>query len=371
MHTPAARLIVLAPWAAGATVLALTSATAAAASSSELGQLHHHTKVASTVPANGDVNPYGVAVVRRTIGHLHRGDILVSNFNDKANAQGTGTTIVSISPSGHRTLFAHLPRMLPGRCPGGVGLTTALEVTRSGWVVVGSLPSKNGMSATAKKGCLLVLDSRGRLRETFMGHGIAGPWDMAMTEQRQTVHLFVSNVLNGTVAAHGAVVHHGTVLRIALRLRGARPPRWGGSTVIGSGFAEHTDPAALVVGPTGVSVGAHGNVYVADTAANRIARLPHGTTRKGTAGRGRTVTSNGALNAPLGLVKAPDGHLVSANAGDGDLVETTPAGKQVAVRTVDRSGSPKGAGALFGLAFSSARSLYFVDDATNTLQRLS
>ena len=89
-----------------------------------------------------------------------------------------------------------------------------------------------------------------------------------------------------------------------------------------------------------------------------------------TGGRGSTVTHGGALNSPLGLVTAPNGDLVSANAGDGKLVETTPAGSQVAVRTVDRSGSPKGAGALFGLAFSGPRSLYFVDDATNTLERL-
>ena len=366
-------ILALTPWVAGLTAVALTSAPTAYAGpmrSTALGALHHQTSVASTVPANGDLNPYGVAVVPRTTGRLLRGDILVSNFNDKANAQGTGTTIVSISPRGQRTLFAHLPSTLPGKCPGGVGLTTALAVTRSGWVVVGSLPAADGSSATAKRGCLIVLDRDGHLRETFSGHGIAGPWDMAMTQGRRTVHLFVTNVLNGTVRAQGAVVHRGTVLRIALRLRGTRPPRWTGSTVIGSGFAERTDPAALVVGPTGVAVGAHGNVYVADTVANRIARLPHGTTRMHSAGRGRTLTRLGALKAPLGLALAPHGHLITANADNGNLVETTPAGAQVAVRTVDASGSPKGAGALFGLAFSGPRSLYFVDDATNTLERL-
>jgi hypothetical protein len=34
------------------------------------------TTVASTVPSNGDVNPYGVAVVTRTTGTLTKGDIL-------------------------------------------------------------------------------------------------------------------------------------------------------------------------------------------------------------------------------------------------------------------------------------------------------
>jgi hypothetical protein len=48
------------------------------------------TTIASTVPGNGDVNPYGVAVVSHSQGKLHRGDVLVSNFNNSDNFQGTG-----------------------------------------------------------------------------------------------------------------------------------------------------------------------------------------------------------------------------------------------------------------------------------------
>ena len=62
------------------------------------------------MPANGDVNPYGVAVVPRSTGRLYRGDVLVSNFNDKTNTQGTGTTIVQVSPHGKVSLFAGIKR---------------------------------------------------------------------------------------------------------------------------------------------------------------------------------------------------------------------------------------------------------------------
>lgn len=369
-----ARLAALVPMAMGGAVLAVAPAAPAAVAQSAppsfLGTLHSQTRVASTVPANGDVNPYGVAVVRRSTGRLQRGHVLVSNFNARSNAQGTGTTIVSIGPGGRRTLFAHLPRTLPGRCPGGVGLTTALGVLRSGWVVVGSLPTTDGTAATAKAGCLIVLDSRGRVRETLSGKGINGPWDMTVASGRRQVRLFVSNVLNGTVAGHGAVVHRGTVVRITLRLRGTRPPQRVASTVVGSGFAERTDPDALVVGPTGLALGGNGALYVADTASNRLARIPNASTRTTSAGRGMTVRTGGALMAPLGLALAPNGNLVSANAGNGNLVETTPHGRQVSVRTVDRSGSPRGAGALFGLAVPGPHALLFVDDASNTLQRL-
>jgi hypothetical protein len=75
-------------------------ATAANASDTFIGPLNHTKVIASTVPANGDVNPYGVAVVPHSTGRLYRGDVLVSNFNNKANVQGTGTTIVQVSPHG-------------------------------------------------------------------------------------------------------------------------------------------------------------------------------------------------------------------------------------------------------------------------------
>ena len=236
-----------------------TSAPGAAPTSAPptfLGPLHTITRVASTVPGNGDLNPYGVAVVPRTLGRLHRGDVLVSNFNDRTNAQGTGTSVVAVSPTGRRALFARVdPHSLPGSCVGGVGLTTALGVTASGWVVVGSLPSRDGTAATARAGCRLVLDDRGRVRETLSGHGINGPWDMTLAEHRDRVDLFVSNVLNGTVRASGKVVHRGTVLRITLGLRGDLPPERLSTTTVGSGFAERSDPEALVVGPTGVGLG--------------------------------------------------------------------------------------------------------------------
>ena len=108
-------------------------------------------------------------------------------------------------------------RQAPARaCPGGIGLTTALSILHGGWVVVGSLPTTNGMAATAKAGCLLVLDRWGHVRETLSGYGINGPWDMTAISNHHFAQLFVTNVLNGTVAANGKVVNKGTVLRLTL-----------------------------------------------------------------------------------------------------------------------------------------------------------
>ncbi|MFF9645894.1 NHL repeat-containing protein [Kitasatospora aureofaciens] len=358
-----------------ATVTLLFGATAsggAVARPPFLGPLHTVTQIASTVPGNGDLNPYGTFTIRHSEGRLHRGDVLVSNFNNNQNQQGTGTTLVQVSPDGTTSLFAQIdPAHLPGPCPGGVGLTTALTVLPGGWVVVGSLPTADGTSATARAGCLLVLDSNGMVRETIAGDGINGPWDMTAVSHGDRDELFVTNVLNGTVAGNGAEVDKGTVLRITLRRDGDQPPRRVETTRIGSGFGERTDPNALVLGPTGVGLGHDDTLYVADTVGNRITAIPDALHRDSDAGTGRVVSSNANLNGPLGLAIAPGGDILTVNAGDGNIVETTPAGHQVAVRTLDTSGNPPGAGALFGLAVDLDRdAVYFVDNATNTLDVL-
>jgi hypothetical protein len=338
-----------------------------------LTRFHKLRTIASTVPRNGDVNPYGIAVVRHSDGRLRRGGVLISNFNAKSNLQGTGSTIVEITPGGHRLLFARITRsMLPGRCPGGVGLSTALVVLNGGWVVVGSTPSTNGQASTSKAGCLIVLDDHGRVRETISGHGINGPWDATAISRRQSADVFVTNVLNGTVAGHGSVVHKGTVIRLTLAFRGARPPRLVSSTRIASGFAEQTSSTAFVVGPTGVGLGRGGTLYVADTVTSSIHAIADAAGRRFSAGTGRTVTAGGALSAPLGLAIAPEGDILTVNGGNGKIVETTPGGAQVATRLLDSSGSPPGSGALFGLAIAPRGSgVYYVDDAVNTLRLLS
>src|SRR6201987_2557821 len=212
-----------------AALVALTSLLAQAAGSFT-GSLNTVTRINSTVPANGDVNPYRLDVVPRSTGTLVKGHILVSNFNNSANLQGTGPTIMDLAPDGTVKVFAQInAATLPGPCPGGVGLTTALVVLRSGWVIVGSLPTRNGKSATAKAGCLLVLDSSGNVAETIYGNLINGPWDMAVQDRSNTngggsASLFVTNVLNGTVAAGGSVVNQGTVVRIDLTLSPSSPP---------------------------------------------------------------------------------------------------------------------------------------------------
>jgi hypothetical protein len=337
-----------------------------------LSRVHDLDTLTSTVPANGDVNPYGVAIVPVTTGALVAHNVLVSNFNNSANLQGTGITIVQISPAGVPTLFSQIAAAsLPGSCPGGVGLTTALVALRSGFVIVGSLPTTDGSSATAQAGCLIILNSSGSAVATLSGNGINGPWDMTAVDMDTTAILFVTNVLNGTVAANGAVVSNGSVLRIGLSTPSGGIPSATSYTTIASAFDERTDPAALVVGPTGVALAADGTLFVADTVQSRIAAIPNALSSTSDAGAGVTVAQGRALKGPLGLALAPNGDILTVNADNGLLVETTPAGQQTGARFVDVSHSRNGAGTLFGLAVSpEGTSVYLVNDGNNTLNIL-
>jgi hypothetical protein len=375
--------------AAVAVVLGLVGGRGFAAEPSILNQLSNVTTIATTVPGNGDINPYGLVKVPATTGNLEAGSYLVSNFNASSNFQGTGTTIVEIAPDGDMSLFAQIdPTNLPGPCPGGVGLTTALAVLRTGWVIVGSLPTTDGTSATASAGCLLVLNSSGTVVETLHGSLINGPWDMTSAEYGNEAEIFFSNVLNGTVKAGGNVVHQGTVVRMNLSVSTTQMPEVTSMTVIGSGFPERTDPAALVIGPTGLGLSTPKGVdaddfkpggldlddravlYVADSLNNRIAAIPSPMTRRNSFGIGQTFSIGGALNDPLGVFVAADGHVLTVNGNNGRIIEIDTHGNQIATKLIDNTGNPPGSGTLFGVLYDPAVGVVFVDDGSNTLNLL-
>src|ERR1700730_14949980 len=156
--------------------------------------------VSSTVPTNGDLNPYGVAFVPAnfpTGGAIRAGDVLVSNFNNSNNLQGTGTTIIKlrldekIAPSGSASVF------FQGT---GLGLTTALGVLQRGFLLVGNVPTTDRKIGTIKPGSLLFLDRNGnQVSPSPYTNQLDGPWDLTIDDRFDHARVFVSNVLNGTV----------------------------------------------------------------------------------------------------------------------------------------------------------------------------
>lgn len=295
----------------------------------------------STVPPNGDVNPYGVAFVPQGFpshGTISAGDLLVSNFNNAHNLQGTGTTIVKIVPNGKpRVFFQGAP---------GLGLSTALGVLRAGFVIVGNVPTTDGTFATIKHGSLLVLNRTGNVVAmwTPANAGIDGPWDLTICDQGDRAKIFVSNVLNGTVVRLDVMIDSNGVHLLS-------------HTRIASGYPFRGDPAALVVGPTGLAFDAMRDVlYVASTVDNAIFAVFGAGSTLHDGGKGAMIyADNQHLHGPLALALGPNGHLFTANGdainGDvnhpSEIVEFTREGRFIAQLSMDPA-----QGGAFGLAFS-------------------
>jgi len=333
-----------------------------------------HTTLTSSVPDNGDQNPYAIVVAPVSAGKIQQDDVLIDNFNDKNNLQGLGTTIVLYRPSTKKmSLFAVVPRHLPS-CPGGVGLTTAMTMLKTGWVIVGSLPSNDGTTATKGDGCLIVLNPQGEVVNTIAGPAINGPWgNMAVIDNGATATLFVSNTgfEVGAPEDESPIINKATVLRIELSIPEGKPPVVTKQTVIASGFGQQADKGVFIIGPTGLALGKDGTLYVSDAIGNRIVAIADPATRSDSAGTGREVTKDGLLKRPLAMVMAPNGHLVVTNGLNGQAVEIDPlTGKQIYAQWIDnnRAQTPPGSGDLFGLAMTpEGKGFYYVQDDMNTV----
>lgn len=338
-----------------------------------LAAIKKHDLLASTVPENGDQNPYALLVAPVSAGSVRKDDVLIDNFNNGKNFQGTGSTIVDYRPStGALTTFATVPQNLPG-CPGGIGLSTAMVMLKSGWVIVGSAPSTDGTTKTLGQGCLIVLDSSGKVAGTITGPKINDPWgNMAWIDNGDTAKLFVSNVGFGIGNSGDSTVHdHANVVRLDLAIPAGKPPVVTAQTVIADGLPSQADPSVFLIGPTGITLGKDGKLYVSNALANSIISIPDAATRTTSAGTGTEITKAGFLNRPLALTTAPNGNLLAVNGLDGYVVEIDPAtGKQLAKKLIDgdQAQTPPGSGDLFGIAMNpDGKSFYYVEDDVNTL----
>jgi hypothetical protein len=293
----------------------------------------------STSPANGDSNPYGVAFAPDGFpagGPLSPGDVLVSNFNSNSGLQGTGTTIVQIKQSGGPGVL-----FFQGQAP--LGLTTALGVLKGGFVIVGNVPTTDGMFDTIQQGSLLIIDKKGNLVTTVSDNTLLnGPWDLTINDHGDWAQVFVSNVLSGTVTRINLRIKNGKLTIESL-------------TQIASGYGVAPNQAAVVVGPTGLAYDAWRDVlYVASTDDNEIFAVRGAGSTAEDRGTGEVIYQDDThLHGPLALALAPNGDLITAN-GDAvnedpnqlsEIVEFTPNGHFVAQFQIDPV-----AGSAFGLA---------------------
>ena len=344
--------------------LSVTFGTPANAADAFIPQLIN----SSTVPGNGDVNPYGVAFVPEHFpggGIIAAGDVLVSNFNSTltvpvTGVQGTGTTIVQFRPTGTIAPPGSAVTFFTSSLP---GLSTALGVLRGGFVIVGNVPTTDGTVATIGQGALQVIDRHGTLVQTFTDPVfLDGPWDLALDDDGAFAHIFVSNVLNGSVSRLDV-----EVAPAGLKLLN--------KTTIAIDYTVTPNAGAVILGPTGLAFDeATDTLYVASTADNAIYAISGAGQRKSPVKRGNLVFADSHLRGPLALRFAPNGDLLAAN-GDAvnqdplhpsEIVEFTRWGQFVRESNVDAS-----QGGAFGLDTLSHGGRGFnyavIDDVTSNL----
>ena len=265
--------------------------------------------ISSTIPHNGDLNPYGIVFVPEGFpaGTLTPGDVLVSNFNNKKNLQGLGTTIIKLTPNGAVAQPGNAVTFFTSKLD---GLTTALGVLRAGFVVVGNVPTKDGTSVVGP-GALQIVDGSGKVVTTFAEPTLLdGPWDLTINDRGGIAQIFVSNVLNGTVSRLDVMIDASGIMIVQM-------------VTVAKGYLTRTDPSALVVGPTGPAYDPETDVlYVASTGDNAIFAVAGAGNAIVPVDQGTVVFNDPRhLRGPLGLVFAPNGNLITSN---GDAVNPDP-----------------------------------------------
>lgn len=343
-------------------LIVLTAATCLFAQSAQFRGdpfLPSPVRSASTVPTTGDVNPYGVAFIHDNFqtgaGPLQHGDILVSNFNNALNLQGTGTTIMRVPASGAPSAFFQGTRPL--------GLSTGLGTLQYGFILVTNLPTLDGTSNTAQAGSLLVINNQGRLVQTITGPGINGPWDATFVDNGDRATAFIANALDGTISRLDFAVSTNGLTELS-------------HATIASGYMHQGDPAALFDSPTGLVYDREReSLFVASTLDNAVFVVHDALRRSQSAGPGDIVYQDDThLHGALAMAEAPNGHLLVTNNDvinadpnqPSEIVEFTKSGEFVKEIPVDPN-----LGGSFGLAVNKVSNqsavLAAVDDNTASI----
>jgi len=327
---------------------------------SVLARLNTTTTIGSTVdPLFGELNPYGLDIARATVGPIAAGDLVVCNFNNSANVQGTGSTIISLHPQA-------------GSTPTHIAKASALV----GCDAIALAPNDNIWAAAFTANDNPIVSPGGAVLTTLPG----GPW------QNPFGQTFAPNPGPfGIAAFYESNAADGSIVRIDIH-----PGPTFTFDIIATGFAVNGGAPGSILGPSGLQYDAkHDRLFIVDGANNTLVSFKHvstipqggihvsGTTFSGPfAHRARLVFSGAPLNGPISSALLFNGHIVLGNTLDPDgqnlMVEIAPHGSRVLnVKNVD-TGT---AGALFGMVASGTSiadtKLYFNDDNDNTVKLLS
>lgn len=358
-----------------------TPPTTAPAATSVLSQLTNTTTIGSTVDAaNGDSNPYGLAIAPLTAGKMTAGDLVVCNFNSNSStdASGQGTTIEDLSPvAGSKPVRIAQDPSLKG-CDAlainpGKGAIWAAAYTANDNPIFSPSGSLVTTLATAYKWAQPWGQIYAAPMTSSTMSGSSGYGSGTTTTTASTSAFYISQAQNGSIV-QANITSTGIVYN-----------------TIATGFPVNTASQYGILAPAGLTYNASTDtLYVVSSDTNSIvafssvSTIPAGgvvvatgmnnalTFSGPSANQAHVVYSGTPLNYPVSAALLYNGDLVVGNTGDNNMVEINPStGMMVGTKSVD-SGA---AGAIFGIATSgstlASQKVYFNDDNTNSVVELS
>jgi hypothetical protein len=330
---------------------------------SVLQALVNERTIGSTTPSVGpaDVNPYGLTVAPSTAGDLTAGDLVVCDFNDPQNVQGTGTVIVALHPVvGARPRFIANNEELFG--------CNALALAPNDTIWAAAFSDNDNPIFSAGGALITPLDQftwHHPFGEAFAPLRAGDPDDPAA--------FYISNAGDGSLVR----VTFGAKFTF---------------TTIATGFPVNHGVPGSILGPSGLSYdatldrlyivdGTFNTLYeinqVSDVGANGIAVSgAQGLLFSGSAANHAHVVFHGApLNGPISSALLPGGNIAVGNTLDPNgknlIIEISPGGSVLDVRNVDNGA----AGAIFGMVATGNSpldaKLYFNDDNNNVVDVLT
>ncbi len=327
---------------------------------SVLRRLDDQKTIGSTVPANGDQNPYGLDVAKATAGKIQRGDLVVCNFNDSANVQGTGTTIVALHPH-----------------PGSTSLLVAQDPSLLGCTEVALSPNDVIWASAFAANDNPLVSPGGVVLTTLPGGPWHGPFGQTFAPHATPF---------GSASFYESNASDGSIVRININ-----PGPTFTFDVIATGFPVNNGVPGSILGPSGLQYDEkHDRLYIVDGTNNALYAFRHvstipaggitisggGTTFSGPFHRRvRLIFSGAPLNGPISSALFSNGHLALGNTLDPNgknlMVEIAPCGRVLDVKNVDTGV----AGAIFGMVATGRdlddTKLYFNDDNANAVEVLT
>lgn len=319
---------------------------------SVIGKMKIVTIGSASDPVTHGVNPYGLDYASSSWGNIKAGDLVICDFNDKQNIQGTGNSILYISSK-------------PGSKPHHLVNAESLE----GCAALALSPDDTVWPADFTANDAPIISNTGQILTLERSKIWHRPWAIAFSSSQSVPAFYVANA------------HTGNIVRIDLT--------HNTFTSIVTGFAVNDGVAGSILGPSGLNYiastdtlivvdGQNNTLYAIDNISSISQNGLHvnGKSFSGPdAMDGHVIYSGKPLNGPISTALLPGGHIAVGNTLDPNgknlIIEITPGGKVAAVRNVDKGA----AGALFGMVAigtdAQDAQLFFNDDNDNTVKELT